>query len=167
MSVIIASMREDHLGSYHAALDVVARERKYLSFLETPPIEMSRQFVGTSIANGHPHFVALDGDRVVGWCDVTPKDRPATRHCGVLGIGLVPEWRGRGVGRRLMEHALEAARAFPLARVELWVRADNARAIALYRQIGFEEEGRRRRTLLVDGVYYDDIMMALLFDMAP
>jgi ribosomal protein S18 acetylase RimI-like enzyme len=85
----------------------------------------------------------------------------------VLGIGLVPEWRGRGVGRRLMEHALEAARAFPLARVELWVRADNARAIALYRQIGFEEEGRRRRTLLVDGVYYDDIMMALLFDMAP
>jgi ribosomal protein S18 acetylase RimI-like enzyme len=159
-------VREEHVDGFHAALDVVARERRYLGFLQAPPIEMTRQFVGKAIANSHPHFVALDGDRVVGWCDVTPEDRPATRHCGVLGIGVLPEWRGRGAGRRLIESTLEAARAFPLARVELWVRADNPRALALYRKIGFEEEGRRRRTLLVDGVYYDDITMALLYDVA-
>ena len=72
-----------------------------------------------------------------------------------------------GLGRRLIEPTLEAARAFPLARVELAVRADNERAIALYRKVGFEVEGRRRRAMLVDGVYYDDIIMALLFDLAP
>jgi ribosomal protein S18 acetylase RimI-like enzyme len=166
MSVAIASIREEHIESCHAALDVVAREHRYLTLLEAPPIGSARQFIGRSIANRHPHFVALDGDRVVGWCDVTPHDRPVTRHCGVLGIGVLPEWRGHGVGLRLIEATLEAARAFPLARVELVVRADNPRAIALYRKVGFEVEGRRQRTLLVDGVYYDDITMALLFDAA-
>ena len=34
------------------------------------------------------------------------------RHCGVLGMGLLPAWRGRGLGERLMRQALEAARAF-------------------------------------------------------
>jgi ribosomal protein S18 acetylase RimI-like enzyme len=82
-------------------------------------------------------------------------------------MGVLPEWRGRGVGRRLMERTLEAARAFPLTRVELAVRADNECAIALYRKIGFEVGGRRRRAMLVDGIYYDDIIMALLFDAAP
>jgi RimJ/RimL family protein N-acetyltransferase len=66
-----------------------------------------------------------------------------------------------------MERTLEAARTFPLARVELAVRADNARAITLYGKLGFEVEGRRQRAMLVDGVYYDDIIMALLFDVAP
>jgi len=102
-----------------------------------------------------------------GWCDVTPQDRPATRHRGLLGMGLLREWRGRGVGRRLIERAIEASRTLPLARVELTVRAENESAIALYRRVGFEEEGRRRRALLVDAVYYDDILMALLLDAAP
>jgi RimJ/RimL family protein N-acetyltransferase len=166
MSVTICSIREEHIEGYHAALDVVARERRYLAFLEAPPIEASRRFVVRNIAECYPQLVALDGDRVVGWCDVIPRDRPTTRHCGSLGMGLLPEWRGRGVGRRLIERTLEAARAFPLARVELAVRADNAGAMAVYRRVGFEEEGRRRRAMLVDGVYYDDIVMAVLLDTA-
>jgi RimJ/RimL family protein N-acetyltransferase len=167
MSVTIASISEEHIVGYHAALDVVARERRYLTFLEAPPIETSRRFVARNIAEGYPQLVALDGDRVVGWCDVIPKDWPSTRHCGSLGMGLLPEWRGRGVGRRLIERTLHAARAFPLARVELAVRADNEGAMALYRRVGFEQEGRRRRAVRVDGVYYDDIVMAVLLDAAP
>jgi ribosomal protein S18 acetylase RimI-like enzyme len=167
MSIEIAPVREEHIEGCHAALNTVARERRYLTFLEAPPVEQSRQFIGRSIARRHPHFVALDGDRVVGWCDVTPHEQPATQHRGLLGMGLLPEWRGHGVGRRLIERTLEASRAFPLARVELAVRADNEDAMALYRKVGFEVEGRRQRALFVDGIYYDDIVMALLFDEAP
>jgi len=166
MSVEIARVREGHIDGCAAALDVVARERAYLTFLEAPPIESSRAFISKSIAKGHPHFVALDGDRVVGWCDATPRDRPATRHSGVLGMGVVPEWRGRGIGERLIRRVIEASRTFGLSRVELAVRDDNSRAMALYRKVGFEVEGRRRRAMLVDGVYYEDILMALLFDAA-
>ena len=113
---------------------------------------------------GHPQLVALEGERVVGWCDVTPVQRPTMRHGGVLGMGLLPDWRGRGLGERLIRQTLEAARAFGFSRVELTVRHDNARAQALYRKVGFEAEGRKRRAILVDGVFYDLVVMALLFD---
>ncbi|HJZ45085.1 MAG TPA: GNAT family N-acetyltransferase [Hyphomicrobiaceae bacterium] len=167
MSIDIVPIGEEHIEGFHAALDVVARERAYLAFLEAPPIEKTREFVSRNIAKGYPQVVALDGDRVVGWCDVLPMDRPVWRHCGVLGVGLLPEYRGRGVGRRLMQSGLQAARDFGLSRVELSVRADNARAIALYARLGFVAEGRRRRAVLVDGAYYDVLTMALLFDAEP
>ena len=86
------------------------------------------------------------------------------RHGGMLGMSLLPAWRGRGLGERLIRQTLEAARAFGFSRVELTVRHDNARAQALYRNVGFEVEGRKRRAVLVDGVFYDLVVMALLFD---
>jgi ribosomal protein S18 acetylase RimI-like enzyme len=164
MTIDIVQIREEHIEGFHAALDVVARERRYLAFLEAPPIESTRQFVARNIARNYPQLVVLDGDQVAGWCDVTPPERPSMRHAGVLGLALLPAWRGRGLGERLMRAAIEAARAFGLARVELSVRVDNARAIALYRKLGFASEGVRRRALLVDEAYHDLVMMALLFD---
>ncbi|HEX5999940.1 MAG TPA: GNAT family N-acetyltransferase [Hyphomicrobiaceae bacterium] len=166
MSIVIAAMRTEHIKSFHAALDIVAREHAYLTLLEAPPIAELRKFIEPSMAAGAPHIVALNGARVVGWCDVTVRAHPTTRHCGVLGMGLVPEWRGRGVGLRLIERAIAAARAHGLARIELQVRRDNPRALALYQKVGFAIEGCRRRALLVDGVYHDLTLMALLLDAA-
>ena len=70
----------------------------------------------------------------------------------MLGVALLPEFRGQGVGERLMRQTLEAARAFGLHRVELTVREDNKNAIALYKKIGFEIEGLMRDAMKVDGV---------------
>jgi RimJ/RimL family protein N-acetyltransferase len=163
MSITIAAMGEEHIDGFHAALDVVARERVYLMLLQAPPLDVARDFLSRSIAKGLPLFVALEGASVVGWCDVTVRDDRATaRHCGSLGMGVLPGWRGRGVGRRLLERTIDAARAYGLARVELSVRADNQPALALYGKVGFAVEGCRRRALLVDGVYHDLILMALL-----
>jgi ribosomal protein S18 acetylase RimI-like enzyme len=164
--VEIIPIREELIDSFHAALDVVCRERAYLAFLEAPPIEQAREFVRDNIAKGYPHLVALEQGNVVGWCDVTPAGRPTMRHGGILGMALLPEWRGRGLGRRLIGQALEAARKFGFLRVELTVRDDNVRAQALYRRVGFAVEGRKRRAVLVDGVFCDLIVMALLFDEA-
>ena len=100
---------------------------------------------------------------MVGWCDVTPKPRPIYAHSGVLGMGLLPPYRGQGIGKRLMLQALAAARAFPLQRVELTVRENNKNAIALYRSVGFEIEGVQRNAILVDGAYENVILMAVLF----
>jgi hypothetical protein len=74
---------------FHDAVDCVARERKYLAFLEAPPLASTRQSVMNNIANGYPQFVAVADGTVVGWCDVIPKERPVHAHCGVLGIGLL------------------------------------------------------------------------------
>ena len=85
------------------------------------------------------------------------------RHVGVVAIGIDPAHQHRGAGRALVEALIAHARAHGLARLELYVRADNPRAIALYRSLGFEHEGTRRRFVrLPDGTYVDDWVMGLL-----
>jgi ribosomal protein S18 acetylase RimI-like enzyme len=162
MTIDIVPVREDLIEGFHAALDAVCRERIYLAFLEAPPLEETRAFLRANMAKGTPQFLATSADRVVGWCDVNPLQRPTMRHSGVLGIGLVGEYRGRGLGEKLMLMTLEAAHAFGLTRVELSVRHDNTRALGLYRKVGFEIEGRKRRAVRVDDVYHDLIFMGLL-----
>jgi len=164
MTIDIVPIRENLIDGFHAALDAVCRERIYLAFVEAPPIEETRAFLRGNMAKGTPQLLATSADRVVGWCDVNPVQRPTMRHSGVLGIGLVGEYRGRGLGEKLLLMTLEAAHAFGLTRVELSVRHDNARALGLYRKVGFEIEGRKRHAVLVDGVYHDLILMGLLLD---
>jgi ribosomal protein S18 acetylase RimI-like enzyme len=164
MSVIeIVPITQGHIESFHKTLDIVARERRYLSFLEAPPFEATRAFILDMIAQGYPQLVALSADEVVGWCDVTPKPRPIYAHSGVLGMGLLPQFRRQGIGKRLIAQSLAAARATGLQRVELMVRENNTGAIALYRKVGFEIEGVQRNAILLDGAYENLILMAVLF----
>ena len=166
-TVEIGPITEAHIESFHNTLDIVARERRYLAFLEAPPLESTRAFILNHIRQGYPQFVAtlqgeVEGCEVVGWCDVTPKSRPIYAHCGVLGMGLLPRFRGQGLGTRLIARTLQASRAFGLTRVELTVRQDNANAIALYEKMGFVVEGVQRNGGLVDGKYENIIEMAIL-----
>jgi ribosomal protein S18 acetylase RimI-like enzyme len=151
MSVIeIVPIAQEHIEGFYKTLDIVARERRYLSFLEAPPFEQ-----------GYPQWVALSGGEVIGWCDVTPKPRPIYAHSGVLGMGLLPPFRRQGIGKRLIAQALDAARDFGLQRVELTVRENNTNAIALYKQTGFVVEGVQHNAILLDGNYENLILMAL------
>ena len=71
-------------------------------------------------------------------------------------------FRGRGIGRRLMQQTIDAAFAFGLTRVELTVREGNANAIALYKSLGFETEGLHRNAVCIEGQYENLYSMALL-----
>jgi putative acetyltransferase len=85
------------------------------------------------------------------------------RHVGVAAVGIAPAHQGLGAGRALMQALIAHARAIGLHRLELYVRTDNPRAIALYRSLGFEHEGTRRHFVkLADGTHVDDYVMALL-----
>ena len=64
------------------------------------------------------------------------------RHRCEIGISVLREAWGRGIGRILMDSALECAREMGFAQVELEVVGDNERAIGLYRSLGFIEFGR-------------------------
>ncbi|MBT9369589.1 GNAT family N-acetyltransferase [Rhizobium sp. CSW-27] len=158
----IEPIREAHIEGFHMALDTVARERRYLSFLEAPPLEGTRDFVLDNIRNGHPQFVALANGAVVGWCDIRRHQREVQAHRGTLGMGIVPGYRDRGLGRRLIATTIDAARALGLHRIDLDVYADNLRAKALYERVGFVQEGRARDGVCIDGRFIDVIQMALL-----
>ncbi len=79
-------------------------------------------------------------------------------------MGILPAYRGKGLGRRLIETTLKAAQEAGFLRVELDVYEDNSRAIALYEQVGFVRECIFRRAAQIDGRFIDAIGMALLFE---
>jgi ribosomal protein S18 acetylase RimI-like enzyme len=161
-AVEIVPITQDHIDGFHRALDFVAREGRYLAFVEGPPLENTRAFVLDHIQRGHPQFVAVSEGQVVGWCDVTPKERPIYAHGGVLGIGLLPRFRGQGIGTNLIRSTLAATGTIGLHRVELTVRQNNTRAIELYKKVGFRVEGLQRDAVQIDGLYENIVCMALL-----
>lgn len=161
--IVIEPMRPEFIESFREALDSVARERRYLSLLEAPPLEATKDFVMGLLEKGNPQFVALMGDKVVGWCDIQRGTRETQSHRGTLGMGIVDGYREQGLGKGLITTTLDAARAMGLHRVDLDVHADNARAARLYEKVGFQREGVARDAVLIDGHYIDLIKMAIIF----
>ena len=162
MRIQIKPIASRHITGFHAALDAIAREGEYLLMATAPAIESTRRWVEGNIERGLPQCVAVDeADRVVGWCDVLPDTHPGFEHNGRLGIGVLRTHRRQGIGRKLVEAALESARAHGVVRVELEVFASNTAAIRLYEEHGFELEGRRRGVRRTRGGYEDVLMMSL------
>ena len=162
MPIEVRRITEADIPGYNACCDTVARERLYLAMLEAPPLERSRVFVQGLLKSGAPMVVAADGDEIVGWCDINPLTHEVFRHRGGLGMGLWPAYRRQGLGKRLLEAALAAAREHGLERVDLQVYAKNIAAIRLYEKAGFVVEGTFRQGRKLDGVY-DDVLLMVKF----
>lgn len=166
--ISVRPIREADAESFRAALDAVARERRFLARAEAPPMENVRKFVTANVLAGHPQFVADENGRVVGWCDALPNTATfGGAHIACLGMGVLREYRGRKLGLRLLEAVVEATRSLGLEKIELAVYASNVAALALYRKVGFEIEGVRRRSRLVDGAYDDIVLMGLHLNPPP
>ena len=114
-------------------------------------------------------LVAVVDDRIVGAAGLHCVSTSLRRaHVRGLGIGIALDWQGRGVGRLLIARLLSWADNWSgVLRVELTVHADNGRAIALYRSMGFVEEGTHRAFTLTNGRYVDALFMARLHPEPP
>ena len=110
---------------------------------------------GAILGNGGLHPLAL-------------ANQVRRRHVATLGIAVVPEAHGQGVGTMLMQAMCDYAdRWLGLLRLELTVYVDNAPALALYRKFGFEVEGRFRGYAMRDGQLVDAFSMARIHPAPP
>ena len=148
-------------GELARGMGSVVEEGRWLATESSTPVEDLEQRFRASVEwDGWFLFVLEDGGEIVGSLGMQP-----TQADGVLSLGMwvLPEWRGRGGGRRLMEAALEA-RPTSIHKIELEVFPDNEAAIGLYRSLGFEEEGLRRdHYRRLDGSLRSALIMARLF----
>ena len=104
---------------------------------------------------------AFAGTKLVGEFGVA-QVRPHIkyRHRAVMGISVLKEAWGCGLGSFLMQLAVDQAKANGFEQLELGVYSDNARAIHLYEKFGFERCGTTPHAFkLKDGTYRDEIMM--------
>ena len=150
---------EKYFPSFHQALSIVAKERVYIEMIEAPPLEKVASFQKDLISKNGPVYYAINGDKVVGWCDVFPEENPRQSHRGGLGMGILPEYRGKGIGSQLLQKVIEHAKTFGLEKIELNVYTSNVSAVALYKKFGFEQEGLIKKYRKLDGQYFDCLAM--------
>jgi RimJ/RimL family protein N-acetyltransferase len=112
-------------------------------------------------------FVAETQDGIVGRLSIARDASPLSRHVAELGLMVAAESRRRGIGSALMEEAVKWARGAGIVKLELTVFPHNEPAIALYRKLGFREEGLLRRRYLIQGRYVDAMLMGLDLDRVP
>ena len=117
---------------------------------------------------GVPPNVSLGGfvgDRLVAMAGYVVSPRVKLRHKGhVVGVYVAPEWRGSGLAPALLGRLVAEARAAGLQILTLSVTVGNPAARRLYRRLGFVTYGTEPTSLLVDGVPWDEELMALMLD---
>jgi ribosomal protein S18 acetylase RimI-like enzyme len=162
MNIEIVPGHDRHIDGFFECFDAVAKERRFLSFLEAPPKREVAEFARNKISLGDSLFYALHDGKVIGWCDVLRKGVKSQSHSGVLGIGVLHDFRGQGIGKRLMLATMEDAQKKGIQRIELWVFENNQSAIALYLKLGFRTEGKMNDYIKIDGIFFDALLMAKL-----
>jgi RimJ/RimL family protein N-acetyltransferase len=123
-----------------------AEERRYLRAL--------RRYAHAAV------FVAESDGGVVARLSVARDPHPASAHVADLGLMVAAGWRRRGIGRALLQQAVNWARESGIRKLELHVFPHNEPAIALYESFGFEREGYRRAHYRRGATYVDAVLMA-------
>lgn len=162
LEVMIREATESDLDGVIDAFEVVAGEEIHIG-TELP---IDRDDMKTRLLENHLRrdnatlFVAESDRRIVGTLS-------SQVHNGVadLGMLIVPGFRGRGIGSRLMDRLIQWCRAMGCHKITLGVWPHNKAAIGLYEKFGFEREGyRRRHWKRKNGEIWDVVLMGLVLD---
>lgn len=115
--------------------------------------------------NGQANSVVLiaeSGGQAAGLLTAVGGERKRQQHAVHLALGVAKAWWGQGIATRMLQDALAWSREVGVKRVELTVHTANLRAISVYLRCGFQVEGVRRSSLLVEGAYADEYLMSVL-----
>ena len=115
----------------------------------------------------HPCLVALntgtEGERVVGWASTSSyRSRECYRGIAEFSVYVHEEWRGRKVGKALLEALIPAAEQAGLWKLLSRIFPENAGSRALCASVGFREVGVYEKHAQLDGVWKDCVIVELL-----
>lgn len=165
--MLIRELQTDDFDDLLALFEHVAAERRWIG--TEPGFDRDRYRDGwRRVLRGDwgAAFVALDAGELVGYLGIHPHEE----YGHVIGMLIEERARGKGIGKALLQHAEAWAREQRLPLISLLVFPHNDRAIALYRNAGFEQrEYYPNDVTRQTGEVWDTILMVkdLNYDAAP
>jgi len=99
---------------------------------------------------------------IIGQCEISNLEWEAATHVGNLGIIVNQKYRDMGIGFNLIDLAIRESKILNnKEKIVLSCFSTNVRAIHLYKKLGFQVGGVRKKQFYMDGVYYDELIMEL------
>ena len=105
-------------------------------------------------------LVAFDGREMVGYINIVFAKFSKLRGNAYITISVSSTHQGLGIGKRLMLEAENFCRENQIRRIELEVFGRNIKAIGLYKKLGYEIEGVKKKAVFDEGEFDDMIIMA-------
>lgn len=106
-------------------------------------------------------YLAFHGSDLIGMTSVRLGSSPKIRHnAEILGVYLLPEWRGMGIASALINACCDWAKSSGAVVARLGVTAVDEPAIRCYKRCGFVITGRVPRGIRINGVYLDGLNMS-------
>ncbi|NBK21808.1 MAG: GNAT family N-acetyltransferase [Spirochaetia bacterium] len=167
---IIREARIDDAKNLLAFLQKVGSESDNLTFdAKGLPFseEQEREYLDSRMcSHNNITLLALEGENIIGSLGVDTPSFERLSHRGEMGISVLQQCWGQGVGSALLEAMLAWIHGGDtgLRKIDLTVREDNVRALALYRKFGFQQEGKVSRLVAIGTTFYDGITMGLALD---
>lgn len=112
--------------------------------------------------NNSTIILAEDADELVGYLSASSRSQHRIKHIVTIGIAILQSHVNKGIGTMLFKELEGWAKEHNKHRLELTVMENNPNAYALYKKMGFEVEGVKKDSLLVNGEYINDIYMSKL-----
>jgi ribosomal protein S18 acetylase RimI-like enzyme len=162
----IRHIRVDDAEKFMQLVRRVENEAKYM-LLEpgerNTSIDKQMKLIENILKENHSTiFVAEESAELVGYLIAIGNKAKRKRHSVYLVIGILQSYRGKGIGTRLFRKLEEWAKKHKLRRLELTVVTRNDAGIGLYQKMGFEIEGTKKDSLLLEGEFVDEYYMAKL-----
>lgn len=158
MAVKIRPIVLEDAASYRQCWQIIAKEHLYLVETKVPPLAQIRANLRKNLRLKNPFLVAVDGTRVVGLAFVWRTHWPSLSHNGDLGIRILPEYRGMGLGTKLMTAILKKCRG-KIDSVIATVIGKNRQAQKLFKKMGFEHRVRSKNFVKMAYGFDDMVVM--------
>ena len=172
--IVLRPLREPDIEPLFLFASKIAREKKRnpelgIVSLDRPVTRADeRKFLAKTLKGSKDGDVvsvaAFAGQALVGNCDITRRPFRDELHTGVLGIVIVEDYRGIGLGGALIREALASAKVKGIWLVELEVFSINESARRLYRRLGFKEFGVLPEKVIRGGRRIDSVYMFARLD---
>ena len=148
---------------FREMMDQLDHETKYMLYEpgeRTKDLAKIESVIRNSVEGDNFLLVAEADGRLVGYLSAEKGSLNRIAHSAYIVVGILSEYRGKGIGSEFFRRLDIWAEEMKVSRLELTVICENSVAKHLYEKNGFEIEGIKRKSVLVDGKYLDEFYMA-------
>ena len=165
MTIIIRNLEPKDASDFKN-LRIYAMQESPRTFSSSVPDEEQRSLESIkTMFSSHPSFGlgVFDTHTLIGLARCECTQRIKTKHkADIYGVYIHPEYRGKGLARRLLEQLITQAKAVNgLETLLLSVSEHNAPALALYQSLGFLEWGKEPDAMRHAGESITEVYMRL------